>query len=840
MPFTPLSSIGDYLASLPFTPDPFQASALDALTAGRSVVVTAPTGAGKTVIAEGAIVHALGNGERAFYTTPIKALSNQKYRDLVAMFGVDEVGLLTGDNVINGDAPVVVMTTEVLRNMIYEESTALERLGVVVLDEIHYLADRERGSVWEEVVIHLPERVVLVGLSATIANPEQFTDWIQSRRGPTDLVVESHRPVPLDTEFAWKDRHKGGEVVMVPMFGKDGRPNPQIARAIDARNRRHRRLATPRRTEMVTELAERGLLPAIYFVFSRKACDATARELAHGPLRLTTADERIEIRRTIEHRTAHIPDHDLTVLGFEQWSETLERGFAAHHAGLVPAFKETVEDLFASGLVKCVIATETLSVGINMPARTVVLDALSKYTGDGHELLQPSDFTQLTGRAGRRGIDTRGTAVVLYSRYVPFERAAGIAGTGANVLSSSFTPSYNMTVNLVARYDRVTAHRLLAASFANFETDTRRARLTDELAERQRDVRTFTESAQCGRGDIWSYYDGGTRQRPARTDGQLLVEGAIVEFSGETHVLVGRSWGGNRSKLVLVDRGGNRLHRVASDLPRSTMVRGPIEIPRPIRSSDAVYRNELATLLERTVLDDEPAPLFAGDDADGVAGCPDLPKHIGWVDRARRAARDVERLERRIGRLETDDVVAEFDRIRTVLDGLGYLSGWTVTPRGDALRRIYNRHDLLLAESLRRGVFAELDPAAFGALLSLFTFETRGGDLPAAPILPIAAGVIERVEQVAVDIRASERNAGLDEVGTVDPGFVDIIHGWASGHDLADLFDDELGAGDFVRAARQLMDLLRQLRDGFPEYRDVAGAALTAIDRGIVELGGIR
>jgi ATP-dependent RNA helicase HelY len=841
MPTGPFDSLTDYIDSLSFTPDPFQRNALASVSAGTSVVVTAPTGAGKTVIGEGAIVIALAGGRRAFYTTPIKALSNQKYGDLIEMFGTDNVGLLTGDNVINGDAPVVVMTTEVLRNMIYEDSPALTDLGVVVLDEVHYLADRDRGSVWEEVIIHLPEPVLLVALSATIANPEQFTEWVRSRRGDTDLVVETIRPVPLTTMYAWRDRHRGGSVAMLPMFSRNGRPNPTVSKIVDPRGGRHQRVSTPRRTEIVHLLNEDNLLPVIYFVFSRKGCDQTAQEIAQSGFALTSNADRRNIRRVVEERTSHIPRHDLTALEFESWLAVVEQGVASHHAGLVPAFKETIEALFVLGLVQVVVATETLSVGINMPARTVVLDSLSKFNGESHELLEPSDFTQLTGRAGRRGIDTEGSAVVLYSRYVPFDRATRIAGSGANTLSSSFAPSYNMAVNLIARYSESVAKDLLAASFANFEAASRRSRLEEGLEERRRDVDTFTAAAQCERGDVFAFYDAGTRPKQAAMDRALLEPGAIVQLPDRDLVLVNRSWGGGRPRLVFVDIRGTKSTIVSTDLPRGALVLGTVNLPTPVRVGDAAYRKEVGDALERFVAVDEPKAVFASDDVEGVAGCPDLDAHVGWVDRALRAQRDLERLQRRISTVETDDITGEFERRLRVLSDLGYIKGWSLRPAGDALRRIYNPRDLLLSECMRRGLLSELDPGEFASALTVFTFETRGGEPPERPTVQFSERFVYAVESVRDDIARAEFRHGVDEQTAVDPGFMNTMYGWAAGHDLVDLFDDdELRAGDFVRSARQLLDLLRQLRDGFPDHRTVASQAMSLVDRGIVELGGIR
>ncbi|MEN8040810.1 MAG: DEAD/DEAH box helicase, partial [Actinomycetota bacterium] len=561
------SSVLDaFIDGIPFVPDAFQIDALTSVDAGRSVVVTAPTGAGKTLVADGSIAVTLAKGLRAFYTTPIKALSNQKFNDLTSVHGHENVGLLTGDNVINGDAPIIVMTTEVLRNMIYEGSSALDDLGLVVLDEVHYLADRHRGSVWEEIIIHLSKSIQLVCLSATVANPEEFTDWVRERRGACDLVVETERPVPLTSMYMWRDKHRESQIAMAPVFGKNGRPNGAIRKMLTSSKGRHRRFSTPRRVSVVRELDHNGLLPCIYFVFSRKGCDQTAHEIAHASFDFTSAEERTTIRAIAEAHVAHLSANDLTVLGYERWLSVLERGVASHHAGLIPAFKETVEELFVRGLVKVVAATETLALGINMPARTVVLDSLSKFDGESHEPLRPSDYTQLTGRAGRRGIDTEGTAIVLYSSYVPFDRVSAIAAKGSNPLRSSFAPTYNMAVNLIARYDKQTAHQLLDASFANFSVEQRSEQLRQNLSDRKADLATFRAAAECDRGDIWAIRDPGAGSSSRKADTNLLQIGSIIEFKGTQLVLLGRSWGGGHPKLLLTDAAGKRTMIRVRDL----------------------------------------------------------------------------------------------------------------------------------------------------------------------------------------------------------------------------------------------------------------------------------
>jgi Superfamily II RNA helicase len=393
-----------FAEQFPFSLDGFQLKAIDAIDAGHSVLVAAPTGSGKTVIAEYAIERSLDLGGKTFYTTPLKALSNQKFSDLVAKHGADRVGLLTGDNTINSEAPVVVMTTEVLRNMLYERSDTLQGLMSVVMDEVHYLQDPYRGAVWEEVLIHLPLSVSMVCLSATISNAEEFGEWIRTLRGETRVVIEERRPVPLEHHYLVGRR-------LHPMhIERDGvlLPNPYVV-SLDQNELKsktyyrrgggaaqhqhssrpregHRRVYVPRREEVVEVLAEAGMLPAIYFVFSRAGCDRSVKWLRESGVRLTTRGEEERIRTIAEARAAWMDEDDLVTLGFYDFLDGLTAGVAAHHAGMLPMFKETVEELFEAGLVKVLFATETLSLGINMPAKTVVIEDLWKFQGERHEI----------------------------------------------------------------------------------------------------------------------------------------------------------------------------------------------------------------------------------------------------------------------------------------------------------------------------------------------------------------------------------------------------------------------------------------------------------------------
>jgi ATP-dependent RNA helicase HelY len=504
----------DFRALYDFDFDGFQVEACEALSAGQGVLVAAPTGSGKTVIGEYAVHLALAQGRKCFYTTPIKALSNQKYADLVRRYDSRTVGLLTGDNSINGDAPVVVMTTEVLRNMLYTGSLALSGLGYVVLDEVHYLADRSRGAVWEEVIIHLPESVRVVALSATVSNAEEFGEWLDQVRGGTAVIVDEHRPVPL-----WQHVLAGHRLYDLFTDDEHTRVNPELLRLAQrdtwierkapgrpARGgRRPRRFAPAYRPDVISRLDNGGLLPAITFIFSRAGCDAAVEQCLATGLRLTTPEEAEAIQEIAERRTADIPPEDLTVLGYGEWLDGLRRGIAAHHAGMLPAFKEVVEELFAVGLVRAVFATETLALGINMPARTVVIEKLDKWNGETHANLTAGEYTQLTGRAGRRGIDVEGHAVVLWQPGMDPGVVAGLASTRTYPLNSSFRPSYNMAVNLTGWAGRARASRLLESSFAQFQADRGVIGLTRQIRRNRQAMADLAASMSCDKGDFAGY-----------------------------------------------------------------------------------------------------------------------------------------------------------------------------------------------------------------------------------------------------------------------------------------------------------------------------------------------
>ena len=893
--------------------DDFQVAGATAIGEGRSTLVAAPTGAGKTVVGEFAVWWALEQGGKCFYTTPIKALSNQKYNDLVQRYGNARVGLLTGDNVVNADAPVVVMTTEVLRNMLYEGSSTLGGLHAVVLDEVHYLADRERGAVWEEVIIQLPPRVQLACLSATVSNAEEFGAWLRSVRQSCDVVISERRPVPLEHSYAVNDRvypvfKTGGKQVGKGSTDRAnarnqqarealaGVPNPDVLmleRQAGTSNRVSRRgryqqssmrLRAPRRSDIVRELRRRKWLPAIYFLFSRNGCDEAVAQLMADGVSLTRPEERDRIRQLIDERITELPGDDLETLGYGPWAAALEHGIAAHHAGLVPLFKETVEALFVRGLVKVCFATETLALGINMPARTVIIERLEKWNGQTHQLLTPGQFTQLTGRAGRRGLDTVGHAVVLYQRDIAFPTVASLVGRRTEPLRSSFAPSYNMAVNLLRRHDRAESEALLARSFAQYQADQRVAGEERRIAENRRALEGYAAEnlhsqfgsfeeywalrreqsrlesqgakdrkalradavvsavARLRDGDVVAVPRGGGRPMLAAivgvarsADGTPLASAVTVE--GRLKRLGPREFADPPAKVgwvKLPDSGNPRQDRYRRVV--ASQLRG-IEVPeRSQRSKPVRVDNEASARLEELRQELRAHPVHRD---------PDLPDMEVWARRYDELQEENERLERSVRR-RTGSLVRQFDRILGLLTDLGYLTDEgdpRPTERGMVLAGLYAETDLVLAETLRRGLLDGLAAADLAAVASVFVYETRSKE-PVPVRFPSSTSreTVAKIVGVWQDIVAREEEALLPVTRVPDAGFSAAVHQWVAGADLDDaLVGTEMTPGDFVRAAKQVNDVLRQLRDAVrgTALADRAQEAAKAIMRGVVAYSGV-
>jgi ATP-dependent RNA helicase HelY len=759
--------------------------------------------------------------------------------------------------------------------------------------------------VWEEVIIHLAPEVDLVCLSATVSNAEEFADWIQTVRGETEAIIEERRPVRLRHLYLVGDK-EAEQVHMLPTFveaetaarGTEGvppisaapaardsalelRPNPEASR-LDSRSSRQGgpmvrgrprgRLYTPRRIETVDRLDDEGMLPAIYFIFSRAGCDQAVDACLAAGLRLTDPEEREQIRAIAERHVETLSDADLDLLGYGSWLAGLEAGFAAHHAGMVPAFKEAVEEAFTAGLVKAVFATETLALGINMPARSVVIEKLSKFTGERHEFLTPGEYTQLTGRAGRRGIDELGYAAVLWNPYVPFDQVASLASTRSYALRSSFRPTYNMAANLVRRYPSEVAHHLLNLSFAQYGADKEIVRLERQLERTRELLASHRKAVECERGDVEEYRallrnraerrsaarsaSGGGAAPPAGFE--TLKPGDVIARRGNKAVVLQRTKGrGDESKLLVLtaDRGVMRLG--PTDFAGPVRAIGAIELPRPFAPKSPAFRRAVAEALRNVRVRDGGGGGRgrdrAGGDGDGedgappddarrhpVARCPDLATHLRYAERAERLARDVERLERRI-RGRTESLARQFDRVLRVLESWGYVDGWHLTEGGEMLTRLYSETDLLLAECLREGLLDGLDAPSMAAVCSVFSYESRGPDQGAAQRVRFPNRAVRdrvtAIDRIWRDLNVVEDEAGLPETRAPDAGFTPLAHAWAAGKDLEDvLYDEDLTGGDFVRNVKQLIDLLRQVGDvaRLPATASAARSAAAALFRGVV------
>jgi ATP-dependent RNA helicase HelY len=920
------SELAAFAATVAFPLDDFQVQACQAVEEGRGVLVAAPTGAGKTIVGEFAVHLALVSGRKAFYTTPIKALSNQKYNDLVRRHGAKNVGLLTGDSSINGEAPIVVMTTEVLRNMMYAGSSTLHGLGYVVMDEVHYLADRFRGAVWEEVIIHLPQDVQVVSLSATVSNAEEFGAWLAEVRGDVDIIVSEHRPVPLWQHMMVQQSMYDLFVdeASAPVTGIDAtRVNPELLQAIRQSEQRGRwddgarhgsqsdrhsrggRGKAPRgpgggyggrgmartsggragggatRSEVVQQLEREGLLPAITFIFSRVGCEAAVGQLLRDGVRLIPEAEGDRIRRTVEERVSSLADEDLGVLGYWDFVDGLTRGFAAHHAGMLPTFREIVEELFTAGRIRAVFATETLALGINMPARTVVIEKLVKFNGETHADVTPAEYTQLTGRAGRRGIDVEGHALVQWNRGMDPLAVAGLASTRTYPLRSSFRPTYNMAVNLVAQVGRETAREILETSFAQFQADRAVVGMARAVRKNEEGLEGYAEGMACHLGDFAEYAalrheiarleKDGARERSASRRAEAAVSLETLRIGDVIKIPSGRragyavvvqpskSYRGETPAPTVVTEDKQLLKLTLVDVPTPVEAIGHVKVPPHFNAKSPKARRDLATSLRIAVPHDPPpsrsrgSAAYAGSAEDGRIAelrrqlkahpchqCPDREDHARWAERWWRLKRETVGLQRKVeGR--TNSVARTFDRICTLLGEMGYLSdsGDLVTPQGENLRRLYTEKDLLAAECLRLGVWKRLDPAGLASVVSALIHEPRRDETDPSPRMPNedVAESIREMNRLWSVLEDRERELGLPLTGDPDAGMAWMMHRWASGRQLEEVLrGSDMAAGDFVRRCKQVVDLLGQIGDAAPEptLRTTSRKAIDAVMRGVV------
>ena len=877
----------------PFPLDPFQLEAIDALNQGHSVVVSAPTGSGKTLVGEYAIYRALAHGQKVFYTTPLKALSNQKLRDFRAQFGAEKVGLLTGDLSLNREAQIVVMTTEIFRNMLYAEADdhddPLENVEAVVLDECHYMNDSQRGTVWEESIIHCPPPIQLVALSATVANAGQLTDWIDRVHGPTQLVLSDFRPVPLAFSFC---SAKG----LHPLLNDEGtglHPNCKVWRAPKGGQRKGPKTAKPPQPEapplgfVVAQMAERDMLPAIYFIFSRRGCDKGVRDL--GKACLVNPEEQARIKVRLDAYIAATPE----AVRDGGHADALLRGIAAHHAGVLPAWKELIEELFQQGLIKVVFATETLAAGINMPARTTVISALSKRTERGHRPLMGSEFLQMAGRAGRRGLDTQGYVVTVQSRFEGVREAGQLATSPADPLVSQFTPSYGMVLNLLQRYDLTKAKELVERSFGRYlatldlvEDEARIAELMGQL-----------DRLEDGSGDVpWEDFEDYEKQRARLREERRILrilqqqaeetlaheltlalqfssEGTLVSLKAPQlkgrvtpAVIVEKVKGSGQFPLLLCLTDENlwvllpcnavvSLHAELSCLQVGQVDPPLLRHGGELRHGDQASGGLALAVGHMANRHDMSTPQY--DLAGEVQAHAQLVHHLEeelelhpahrWGDRKqlKKHRRRMEELHDEIGERQRllhfrsnrhwDTFLALIEILR-FFGALAGEDGLEPTEVGRTVAALRGDNELWLGLALMSGHLDELDPAQLAAVFEAISTEVNRPDLWCGyPPPPQAEEALHDLRGLRRELERQQERAKVTVPIWWEPELTGLVHAWAKGTSWSDLIaNTSLDEGDVVRILRRTVDLLAQVPycEAISEQlRTNARAALKAINR---------
>ena len=730
----------------PFELDDFQKDACRCITDGKSVVVCAPTGAGKTVIAQHAIHCALEQGKKVFYTTPLKALSNQKYNDFSEKYGIDKVGLLTGDTSINRGAQIVVMTTEVFRNMLYGTNFGsvtdnLKDVKYVILDEVHYMNDEQRGTVWEESIIYCPTNVQIVALSATVANADKLTEWINTVHSRTELINTDFRPVPL--RFYYFDSSQPN--TLLPLLTPNGTLNKKIKP--EKKEFKRGKAVQKRNTvkDVVRNLHEKNMLPTIYFTFSRKKCDEQMEKCAS--LCLVTPKEQEEIRQIIDDYIAENP-----YLYKNKHIEYLMLGVASHHAGLLPGWKVLVEKLFQKGLIKVVFATETLAAGINMPARSTVISSISKRTDNGHRTLTPSEFLQMSGRAGRRGMDEIGYVVIVGTPFQTPEEVAELVLSDANPLESKFSPSYSMVLNLLQRFTLEEAKELVLKSFGYFSSNYRIEPLLavkDEYECKIDECNSFV--CYC-----------------KKTNDDLLEYNKIREIYVQ-----------NRRIFKTIQKQEKKKNR-------------------PLNEEAAEFGRQTKAMLQK----------MHSYECDT---CKLFKKHMKILYVLARYSAKEKALEKEIEK-QKDIFWNKFLSHRAVLMDYGYIKDDYPTEKGITISQIRSENELFLAQVIFSGVLDGLTPAELASVICAITTEDLRADLYSQlPLSPNVRKRLNKIKDIRRDLDKKQKNHDVEDPMYINGFYSPLIEMWATGSEWDDIIDQvDMGEGDIVRCFKRVIDVLRQ------------------------------
>ena len=762
-----------------FELDDFQKEAIDYIKDGKSVVVCAPTGAGKTCIAQSAIHLALENGSRIFYTTPLKALSNQKFSDFSEKYGADKVGLLTGDTTINRGAQIVVMTTEVFRNMLYGTTFGtladnLKDVKYVVLDEVHYMNDEERGTVWEESIIYCPSDIQIIALSATVANSRELTSWINTVHSKTEHVWTDFRPVPL--RFFYYDSSKPREIL--PMFTPEGALNKKIRPESKFKHFKNPKGARNPVVDIVSALEHKKMLPAIYFTFSRKKCDENAKKCSG--LDLLTKEERLKVNEIIDDYLIDNP-----YLENNPQIDLLKCGVASHHAGLLPGFKVLVEKLFQSHLIKVVFATETLAAGINMPAKTTVISSVSKRGDNGHRMLTANEFLQMSGRAGRRGMDDIGYVVVVGTPFQTPDEVATLVRSKSNPLESKFTPTYSMVLNLLQRFSIEEARELIFKTFGYYSSTSRIEPFVRESEEIKRRL-DYAENYPC---DF------------SHTSSDLLE---FIKF-----------------KNMYVE------YRTIFKTLKRQAKQGSKGLPKEayeIANKATEYRKQMEKF--------------------GCNNCKRYSKHRKEIEVIQRSVKKLAYLQKEI-EFQKDIYWNVFLSHKKVLEKFGHIKDDYPTEIGKTTMGLRCENELYLSEIIQSGILDKLDVVTLASVVCALSSEEKHlEDVRTMPPSKACRKVLNEIKEIKRKIFLSERDEKIENTMNLYAHFCYFIETWVSANLNKDnnttetweaLFaDSSFSQGDVVRAFKRTIDVLRQfttVENVNPELAEVAACAIKLINK---------